>query len=192
MGVDWKEAEACGGEEPNDVRREERGLCDPFVGGGGSARTYTPLAQFGLVVRCHEIRHRCVRRRSRTREYRCFRRCLAIVEQKRWASVLIEDGGNAVQGEATCDKRDGSFGTVRASALRRVPYIRCRGTCAGSIRFPRLPHRGLPSGEPSEGPRRVDGAWAGGCATLTFEPGPARLIQLAFGEKRVRRAHRAN
>ena len=48
MGVDWKEAEACGGEEPKDIRREELRLGDPFVGDGGSACTYTPLAQFGL------------------------------------------------------------------------------------------------------------------------------------------------
>jgi len=51
MGVDRKKAEACGGEEPKDVRWEERGLGDPFVGDGSSTRTYTPLAQFGLVVR---------------------------------------------------------------------------------------------------------------------------------------------
>ena len=43
MGVDRKKAEACGGEEPKDVRREERGLGDPFVGDGSSTRTYTPL-----------------------------------------------------------------------------------------------------------------------------------------------------
>ena len=41
MSVDWKKAEACGGEEPKDVRREERGLGDPFVGDGGSARIRT-------------------------------------------------------------------------------------------------------------------------------------------------------
>ena len=80
MGVDWKEAEACGGEEPIDVRLEERGLRDPLVGDGGSARTYTSLAQLGLVVCRHEMCHRCVRRCSRTREYGRFRRCLAIVE----------------------------------------------------------------------------------------------------------------
>ena len=96
MGVDWKKAESCGGEEPKDVRWEERGLGDLFVGDGGGARTYTPLAQFGLVVRCHEIRHRRVCRRSRTREYRRFRRCHAIVEQEHRASVFVEDGGNAV------------------------------------------------------------------------------------------------
>ena len=79
MGVDWKKAEACGRKEPKDVRREERGMGDPFVGDGGSARTYTPLAQLGLVVRCHESRHRCVRRCGRTREHRRFRRRLAIV-----------------------------------------------------------------------------------------------------------------
>ena len=31
MGIDWKEAEAGGGEEPIDVRREEHGLWDPLV-----------------------------------------------------------------------------------------------------------------------------------------------------------------
>ena len=80
MGVDWKKAEACGGEESEDARREERGLGDPFVGDGGSARTYTPLVQLGLVVRCHESRHRCVRRCGRTREHRRFRRRRAVVE----------------------------------------------------------------------------------------------------------------
>ena len=103
VGVDRKEAESCGSEEPKDVRREERGLGDPFVGDGGSARTYTPLAQFGLVVRCHEIRHHCVRRRSRTREHHRFRRCHAIVEQKRRASVVIEDGENAVNRSGTME-----------------------------------------------------------------------------------------
>ena len=93
MSVDRKEAEACGGEEPKDVRRGERGrgLGDPFVGDGGSARTYTSLAQFGLVVRCHEIRHRCVRCRSRTREDRRFRSCHAIVEQERRVSIPVKD-----------------------------------------------------------------------------------------------------
>ena len=43
MGIDRKEAGSCGGEEPKDARREERGLGDPFVGDGGSARTYTPM-----------------------------------------------------------------------------------------------------------------------------------------------------
>ena len=147
MGVDRKEAEACGGEAPKDARRERRGLGDPFVGDGGSARTYTPLplwlAQFGLVVHCHEIRHRCVRRCSRTREHCRFRRCHAALEQKRRASVLIEGGGNSVQGEATRDKRDGdgSFGTVQASTLGCVPDLSCRRTCAGSIWLPRFPHR---------------------------------------------------
>ena len=31
MGIDRKEAESCGGEEPKDVRREERGLSDSFI-----------------------------------------------------------------------------------------------------------------------------------------------------------------
>ena len=44
MGVDRKKAEARGGEEPKDIRREKRGLGDPLVGDGGSACTYTPLA----------------------------------------------------------------------------------------------------------------------------------------------------
>jgi len=51
MGVDRKKAEACGGEEPKYVGWKERGLGDPLVGDGSSTRTYTPLAQFGLVVR---------------------------------------------------------------------------------------------------------------------------------------------
>ena len=105
--------------------------------------TYTPLAQFGFVVRCHEIRHRCVRRRSRTREHRRFRRFHAIVEQKRRASVFIEDGENAVKGEATCDKRDGSLGTARASTLRCVPDIRCCGArVRGRSGFPDF-HTGI-------------------------------------------------
>ena len=75
MGVDQKKAEACGGEEPKDVRWEERGLGDPFVvGDGSSTRTYTPLAQFGLEVRGHERRHRRVRRCGRTRQHRRLRR----------------------------------------------------------------------------------------------------------------------
>ena len=51
VGVDRKKAKACRGEEPKDVRWEERGLGDPFVGDRSSTGTYTPLAQFGLVVR---------------------------------------------------------------------------------------------------------------------------------------------
>ena len=35
MGVDRKEAESCGGEEPKDARREKRGLGGPFAGDGG-------------------------------------------------------------------------------------------------------------------------------------------------------------
>ena len=66
MGVDREKTEASAGEEPKDVRWEERGLSDPFVGDGSSTCTYTPLAQFGLVVRGHERRHRRVRRRGRT------------------------------------------------------------------------------------------------------------------------------
>ena len=50
MGVDWKEAESCRGEEPKDVGREKRGLGDPFAGDGGSTRAYTPLAQLVLVI----------------------------------------------------------------------------------------------------------------------------------------------
>ena len=80
MGVDRKKAMACGGEEPKDVRWEERGLGDPFVGDCSSTGTYTPLAQFGLVVRGHERRHCRVRCRSRTRQYRRFRRRVAVVE----------------------------------------------------------------------------------------------------------------
>jgi hypothetical protein len=38
VGVDRKKAKACGGEEPKDVRWEERGLGDPFVGNGSSTR----------------------------------------------------------------------------------------------------------------------------------------------------------
>ena len=41
VGVDWEKAEACGGEEPKDVMRAERGLGDPFVGDGGTALTST-------------------------------------------------------------------------------------------------------------------------------------------------------
>ena len=68
MGVDWEKAEASGGEEAKDVRREECGLSDPFVGDGGSTRTYTPVAQLVLVVRGHEGRHRCVCCCGRTRQ----------------------------------------------------------------------------------------------------------------------------
>ena len=68
-----------------------------------------------------------------------------------------------MQGKATCDERDGSLGTARASVLCRVSNASRRGACAGSIWLSRLPHRDLPSSEPSEGPRRVDDAWAGGC-----------------------------
>ena len=50
MGVDRKEAEACGGEEPKDARREERGLGDPFVGDGGSARTAILAVPFALAL----------------------------------------------------------------------------------------------------------------------------------------------
>ena len=50
VGVDRKKAKACRGEEPKDVRWEERGLGDPFVGDRSSTRTYTPLAQFGCAV----------------------------------------------------------------------------------------------------------------------------------------------
>ena len=164
MGVGRKKAKARGGEEPKDVRREERGLGDSFVGDGGGARTYTPLAQPGLVVCCHEGRHRWVCRCSRAREHRRLRRRRAIVEQERRASVLVEDSGGSVQGKATCDERDGALGTVRASVLCRVPNLSCRGACAGSIWVSRLPHRDMPSGEPSEGPRRVNDAGVGGCS----------------------------
>ena len=104
VSIDGKKAEARRSEEPKDAGREERGLGDPFVGGGGSARAHTPLAQLGLVVFCHESRHRCVRCCSRTREHRHFRRRRAIVEQERWASVLVENNGDVMQGKATRDK----------------------------------------------------------------------------------------
>ena len=119
VSVYGKKAKARRGEEPKDVGREERGLGGPFVGDGGSARTYTSLAQLGFVVCCHEGRNRCVRRCSRAGEHRSFRRRRAIIEQERWASVLVENntGGDAVQGKATYDERDGALGTVRASVL---------------------------------------------------------------------------
>ena len=164
VSVDGKKAKARRGEEPKDVGREERGLGDPFVGDGGSARTYTPLAQLGLIVCCHEGRHRCVRRCSRAGEHRSFRRRRAIIEQERRASVLVENNGDAVQGKATCDERDGALGTVRASVLCCVPNLSCRGSCARSIWLSRLPDRDLSSSEPSEGPRRVNDAGAGGCS----------------------------
>ena len=44
MGVDRKEAESCGGEEPKDVWRGKCGLGDPFAGDGVCTRTYTSLA----------------------------------------------------------------------------------------------------------------------------------------------------
>ena len=42
VSIDGKKAEAHRSEEPKDVGQVEGGLGDPFVGGGGSARTYTP------------------------------------------------------------------------------------------------------------------------------------------------------
>ena len=46
-----------------------------------------------------------------------------------------------MQGKATGDERDGSFGTVRARLLRRVTNLSRRGTGARPIWFPGLPHR---------------------------------------------------
>ena len=42
VSIDGKKAEARRSEEPKDAGREERGLGDPLVGGGGSARAHTP------------------------------------------------------------------------------------------------------------------------------------------------------
>ena len=53
VSIDGKKAEARRCEEPKDAGREERGLGDPFVGDGGSARAHTPLAKLVLVVLCH-------------------------------------------------------------------------------------------------------------------------------------------
>ena len=56
MGVDWKEAGACGGEEPKDVWREERGLGGPFVGDQGQHRQRAGLRKFRMahISKCHE------------------------------------------------------------------------------------------------------------------------------------------
>ena len=106
VSIDGKKAEARRSEETKDVGRKERGLGDPFVGGGGSARARTPLAQLGLVMCCHESPYRGVRRCSRVRKHRHFRRRRAIVEQERQVPVLVENNGDAVQGKATRGERE--------------------------------------------------------------------------------------
>ena len=156
-------ADARRGVESKDAGREERRLGDPLVGDSGSARAYTPLAQFGRVVGCHGSRHRRICCCSRAREHRRFRRLCAIVEQERRASVLVENNGDAVQRKAALDERDGALGRVSASVLCCVPNLGRRGSCARSIWLSRLPHRDLPPSEPCEGPRCVNYAQACGC-----------------------------
>ena len=82
--------------------------------------------QVGLVVRCHEFRHPCVRGRSGAREHRRFRRRRAVVEQERRVSVLVEDSGDAVQRKAAHDQRDGTRDRAGASVLRDQYREECR------------------------------------------------------------------
>ena len=50
VSVYGQKTEARRGEELKDIGREERGLGDPVVGDGGSARAHTSLTKLRLSV----------------------------------------------------------------------------------------------------------------------------------------------